>query len=443
MTIRTFYTIHNLTMFTYILRVYDDQLEEFEIHPNEKLPILCYMKNKKCSICIANEKDDEDWSESFDLLEILHELNVGKEKAYIVHGLSYTFLSKQVDKDVDICYNLNLLAPVIMRNCLPFNIDVKLPTSNQEYYILKGEEAYFLAYDLIETFVIKMKMDGFDYTTIKIDPKTVGNEIKFNITDFEGVELTLFVKVERERAGFELILYSKVLIINYTGLSIGLQTVSKGFKKQVAGQKLIGKPCMMTNKASKLIVSYKGARSYKLKTKQIGFKDDFKIRVRNDETGFSSLYEFVFSTSLNLVTNKNTNSELFCKNVKIFPKYVIVNHLSTPVKYCQLNNPDDHKILQPNEREILYWPSDQFPPMISLKSYDFQENSEAEDNSTKWDWTRGIPVKLVGIISVQARSNRDSLRYKLLRVEKRLIESTIYITIDKEDMEHPTYMIEN
>jgi len=67
---------------------------------------------------------------------------------------------------------------------------------------------------------------------------------------------------------------------------------------------------------------------------------------------------------------------------------------------------------------------------------------KAKDGSN-WDWTMGIPIKTVGIISVQARSTTNAYQYKLIRIEKRLIESTIYIIIDKEDLKHPTYMIEN
>ena len=352
-------------------------------------------------------------------------------------------MSKQKDTDVNICSNLCLLAPVIMRNCLPFNIDVKIPNSKQEFFILKGEEAYFLSYDLIEIFEMQLKIDGFEYTEIKIDPTNVGNEIKIRMRDIEGVNLTLFIKIERERAGFELILYSKVCILNYTGMNLEFFTSSKNFKTRIAGQKLIGRNCMLTNKASKLVLSYKGANSSKLKTKQIGYKDDFKIKTRDEETKVNSIYEFVYSTSLNLVTNDKDACEVFSKNIKIFPKFVIVNHLDTPIRYCQFQNHENSRILGPNEREILYWQNSQFPSLISVKTFEKNENPEIEGDSTHWDWTKGIPVRTVGIISVQTRSNKEAYSYKLLRIEKRLIESTIYIIIDKESMEHPTYMIEN
>lgn len=89
----------------------------------------------------------------------------------------------------------------------------------------------------------------------------------------------------------------------------------------------------MTDKASKLVLTYKGSSSGKLHTKQIGYKESFRIKTRNEETKLSSIYEFVYSTSLNLVTNESITSDLFSKNIKIYPKYVIVNHLDTPLKY--------------------------------------------------------------------------------------------------------------
>lgn len=124
---------------------------------------------------------------------------------------------------------------------MPFNIDVKVPSSKQEFYILKGEEAYFLSYDLVEIFEMQVKMDGYEYTSIRINPATVGNEVKIRMQDMEGVNLNLFIKIERERAGFELIIYSKVCIVNYTDLAFEFFTSSRNFRTRLAGQKLANK----------------------------------------------------------------------------------------------------------------------------------------------------------------------------------------------------------
>lgn len=47
LTVRTFYTIHNQTIFTYVIRVYNDSMDEYIINPNEKLPIVQSMYGKK------------------------------------------------------------------------------------------------------------------------------------------------------------------------------------------------------------------------------------------------------------------------------------------------------------------------------------------------------------------------------------------------------------
>ena len=164
--------------------------------------------------------------------------------------MEYTFLSKEKDKDVEICENLCLLAPVIVKNCLPFNIDVKVPgRRDREFFILKGEESYFLSYDLVDAFEMDFKIDGYEYSHLKIDPKTVGSEVKVRMKDIDGTNLKIFIKVEREKAGFELILYSKVCIMNYTGLNFELFTSSNGFKRRLSGQKCVNKSFILTNKA--------------------------------------------------------------------------------------------------------------------------------------------------------------------------------------------------
>ena len=238
-------------------------------------------------------------------------------------------MSKSRDKDVNICFNLNLLCPIMLKNCLPFNIDAIIPGQKQTYYILKGEEAYFLSHDLIEPFEMQIKMDGFQFSRVFVDPQTRDTEHKVRIRDIDGLNLSLFIKIQRERAGLELILYSKVSIMNLTGLRFDFFTSTKAFKKRVPGQKVTDRHILMASKASKMVLNFNGSNSKKLKTRQIGYKDDFKIKVRNPDTNIVSTYEFVYSTSLTSVDNSRINSDLFSKIVKFFPKYVIVNHLST------------------------------------------------------------------------------------------------------------------
>ena len=54
-----------------------------------------------------------------------------------------------------------------------------------------------------------------------------------------------------------------------------------------------------------------------------------------------------------------------------------------------------------------------------------------------------IPIKNVGVASVQAKSNKHSHCFKLIRVEKRFIENTIFVIVEKENLNQPTYLIEN
>lgn len=66
------------------------------------------------------------------------------------------------------------------------------------------------------------------------------------------------MKIERARAGLELILYSKVSIINYTSLNFDFYTSLNAFKKRVPGQKVVGRRVLMTDKASNMVLNYKG-----------------------------------------------------------------------------------------------------------------------------------------------------------------------------------------
>jgi Rps23 Pro-64 3,4-dihydroxylase Tpa1-like proline 4-hydroxylase len=149
----------------------------------------------------------------------------------------------------------------------------------------------------------------------------------------------------------------------------------------------------MTEKASKVVLSYKGAFSRKLRTKQIGHKEDFNIQVRNEFTNITSQYDFVYSVSLAQVEKEVKSSDLFTKLIKIFPKFVLVNKFEATIKYRQYLNEEDDRILESKERAILYWPNNNFQFLLSIKLLTKDERSNMDDNKTKWDWTRGFSVK--------------------------------------------------
>lgn len=47
LTVRSFYTIYNQTIFNYVLRIYGEKIEEYDIPPGQKVPVLNSMKGKK------------------------------------------------------------------------------------------------------------------------------------------------------------------------------------------------------------------------------------------------------------------------------------------------------------------------------------------------------------------------------------------------------------
>ena len=72
----------------------------------------------------------------------------------------------------------------------------------------------------------------------------------------------------------------------------------------------------MARKVSKMSLSYKGSSSKTLNTHTIGYKNSFKIRTQDDQTNVISVYEFVYSTSLELITSEKIKTELFQNSLK-------------------------------------------------------------------------------------------------------------------------------
>ena len=63
-------------------------------------------------------------------------------------------------------------------------------------------------------------------------------------------------------------------------------------------------------------LSYKGSSSNTLNIHTIGYKDSFKIRTQDDQTNVTSVYEFVYSTSLELITSEKIKTKLFQNSLK-------------------------------------------------------------------------------------------------------------------------------
>ena len=110
--------------------------------------------------------------------------------------------------------------------------------------------------------------------------------------------------------------------------------------------------------------------------------------------------------------------------------------------------------LEPGDRKEWYWPDNhqQQKIIIRIDGESVEQKADLADKvinakNIKWNWSAPIEINQQGVISICIKqdtnrfNNRDAI--KNLKVQRKLIDGTIYVIIEEEDETYPLYRIEN
>lgn len=141
------------------------------------------------------------------------------------------------------------------------------------------------------------------------------------------------------------------------------------------------------------------------------------------------------------------NEYIYSKVVTIAPKYVLINMIPAPIQVVQSDYFQYVQEMAPNERRPFYWYSKRADKLIRAREVENPAEEELKQEDTNWqqDWAFSNPFLLqeLGIISVTNRHTIHRNAVRFLRIERRMIDETIYIMIDRESEEHPVFRFEN
>ncbi len=166
-----------------------------------------------------------------------------------------------------------------------------------------------------------------------------------------------------------------------------------------------------------------------------GVQGEFAIRIQ--EGRHERLYEFSFKTSINLIIE---NEYIYSKVVTIAPKYVLINMIPAPIQVVQSDFFQHVDALAPNERKPFYWFSRNHDKLICVREV---EGGDRDDWQQEWAFSNPFLLQEIGIISITNRHTLHRNAVRFLRIERRMIDETIYVMIDRESQEHPVFRFEN
>jgi len=133
LTIRTQYLLKNLTDSDYQLKVIswfdkENGCENKELKAGDCIPIPESYKQSNLQIKLKSDPKDS-WSDDWPIYALKHIVKPN-QVGYLHHGETYTFFRKQEAEYMD-TYNIVLMPPLVLQNCLPVDLNVKFVDSNK------------------------------------------------------------------------------------------------------------------------------------------------------------------------------------------------------------------------------------------------------------------------------------------------------------------------
>jgi hypothetical protein len=166
-------------------------------------------------------------------------------------------------------FDLVLLPPVSIKNCLPCTIEVNTHTKEDEdhhtYSFNKEDEKHFhnMSYQgsRKDEITFRLRVSGYVWSVI-ILKKSLAIEEEDRLTkirDIDGNFIDICIRIMHTKAGYQLIIYAYTVILNHSGynLTFFFNTLNKSV---LAGQEQ-KKEYLIANKDDSILASLSGRYS--------------------------------------------------------------------------------------------------------------------------------------------------------------------------------------
>lgn len=228
LTLRTQFLLRNKTLFDYqikIISLFDKQNSEIkELKVGECLPIPETYNQSLMKIKLRSEHDS-DWSDEYQVYALKRIVDVD-QPGYLRHGSTFTFFRKeQSDMDSE-AFDIVLMPPLVLQNCLPVEVTVSFVDSNKQLQKIplgKEETRNVFSFDLQQEIKLQVAVPGYSKALLKLDTRVEvkkESRVQLHMNDDAGRKLVLHVNLSSKAAGFKVQFHLTNCLINQTGQNL-------------------------------------------------------------------------------------------------------------------------------------------------------------------------------------------------------------------------------
>jgi hypothetical protein len=347
-------------------------------------------------------------------------------RRYIQSGNLHFVLELKVDKQV---HTLTWLPTAVLSNGLPCIADVKLKV---------GDDVAETTLDYSQKRCLYYPHSCSPRLLLQLPPNLSSgwnrflnfSERKLLLKDTEGGELSVRVeekayckeRVDAKVNSKEYTLYSPIVILNHSGLSLSFTYSKCGRTHRVPGK--TGEVLMCRNINNLRAHLGKGS-SKPFSVKTVGASSIIEIEDRSSQPRLK--HEVVYSVEFGWLDHE---SFMCSRLVRFSPHYVIVNNSSYELAIKQFDCADEI-ILKPELRCPFHWSN---PDLAQLMSVVIADNAPC-------DWSMPFSIENVGSVSIKL--SRSEGEWRVMRVDISLSNASVFIDFSDETESKCSYLIEN
>ena len=117
---------------------------------------------------------DSDWSDEYQVYALKRIVEVDAP-GYLRHGSTFTFFRKEVSEMDPEAYDIVLMPPLVLQNCLPVEVTVSFVDSNktlQKILLGKEETRNVFSFDLQQEIKLQVAVPGYSKALLKLYTRT-------------------------------------------------------------------------------------------------------------------------------------------------------------------------------------------------------------------------------------------------------------------------------
>lgn len=251
--IRSPYVINNQTNRAYRIKLlgnHDGTHGEgklIELGPGQTYPLKPSEIKMLFQIQFAHESTDNIlrsknvWSKAHKVHSIAKKVPLNFT-TYVYHGVSYSVIEREEDKKFLKTFNINIKTPLVLTNCLPLTLHLKLPRvddlDQEEFDAVEigvGETQYLHCFNLKDPVKFHFTplnkspaAQTYSEVAISLSQKDFISEQILKVSQLEShsshLPAEIVMRCSRdEHAGVRIVLYAPHLLVNNTAIALGYQ----------------------------------------------------------------------------------------------------------------------------------------------------------------------------------------------------------------------------